>query len=100
MIDASAAAIIRGIGGRVLTFGECLRFAPEKGFEPLAPPSTLFAREIDRLKSSDDDVIRPVMDLPAGASWGDLKFAFVSNTCSTSGTASGPRSASNRICLA
>jgi len=79
VVDTAAIPVIRGMRGRVLTYEECLRFASDKGLEPVAPPATLFAPEIDALADAGEGMTRPVMDLPVGASWGDLRYAFNSD---------------------
>lgn len=78
VIDTAAISVIRGMRGRVLTYEECLQFSRNKGLEAVAPPATIFAPEIGLMTDIEDEPVKPVMDLPAGAKWRHLKFAFIS----------------------
>mgnify|MGYP000029336829 FL=1 len=77
-IDPDVPAFLAARRGRVLTWAECLDFAPppRKGFVAAMPVADLFAPEIAALTDAGDVVQHPVMTLPANARWSDLRFAF------------------------
>lgn len=77
-IESDVAAFLATKRGRVLTFAECLGFAtaPRKGFSAAMLPAELFAPEIALLTEPSDATPSPVMVLPVGARWGDLRFTF------------------------
>lgn len=77
-IEADVAPFLGARRGRILTLGECLGFAAarHKGFVANMSPAELFAGEIALLTDPGDLAPRPVMTLPLGARWGDLRFDF------------------------
>jgi hypothetical protein len=77
-IEHDVVAFLRARSGRVLTYAECLDFAPApaKGFVSVAPLADLFAPEIAALTDAGDSPDQTVMTLPANARWPNLRFTF------------------------
>lgn len=79
-VEPSVVEAVHGMAGRVLAFDECVQFArnPRTGFDTTISPSEIFAPEIAILANDEDEPVQPVLALPVGATWGKLKFAFIS----------------------